>query len=603
MATNELKFTLKSVIYPPSNRLPFALGQTVDSEDIPPPTDPTPPKPKNPFKPLIGFGVDCRTDKAVAVGDCDKVYYRGGGVAGCYGFGRTTGKLIKNCANLTTAPFYPLANGHGVGQGYGVLLGQCFGSLVDGFVPLSHCDAAKVSKTVAYQSCVAVFGKRQAHFYHCQAPFVQGVEQFKRCISHAKQGALVGRCRSNTVLPAVGVPCRYYPIPEPPPPPVQGVCRLLPPSNRLPFGLTKRARMPSNQLPFALTCWHDDAPEFVPTVGTYIVKNTITATLGGIAFDPVSFSIRCDMNGYCWQGSVGLSPTQYAKIKHKLDTERGDEPIITVDINGFVFAIIAEDISRNRAFVNHSYTIGGRSATARLGADYAKAQTDLVRQDNYASQLINAQLADLPVTVGQYDIADWLIPSGSYAINNQTPIAVINEVVNACGGFVWSDPSLPKLHLQKRWKVNAWELAAANPDVVLSVDVVKSIADQKRVTPRYNTVTLVGQTQAGEVYRDRQGRDRIAPIDTSDLYTDRDCIIPKGQQLLSDSGTHADYTLVMRWTDKYNIKLAQLGQIWQINDPEGAFKGVVTSVAVDVRLENDAPTVWQTVGIDRYMDG
>lgn len=601
MATNELKFALKSVIYPPSDRLSFALGQSVDDGELPPPKPADPPK--NPFKPLIGMGVDCRVDKAVIVGDCDRVRYQGSGVAGCLWLGRTDGKLIKNCVDLTVSTFYPLANCHGVVRGYGVLLGRCFGSLVDGFVPLSHCDTAKVSKTVAYRNCANAFGKRQAQFYHCQAPFMQGVEQFRSCVSHAKKGALTGHCQPNTVLPAVAVPCRYYPIPEPPPPPVQGVCRIRPPSNQLLFALEKRVRMPSNQLPFALNCWHDKTPEVAQTIGTYIVKNTITATLGGVAFDPVSFSIRCDMNGYCWQGSVSLSPTQYAKIKHKLDSERGAEPIITVDINGFVFAIIAEDVSRSRAFVNHTYTIGGRSVTARLGADYALSHSDIVNQDNYASQLINAQLANLPFTVGHYDIADWLIPSGNYAINNQTPIAVISQIANACGGFVWSDPSLPKLHLQKRWKVNAWELATANPDVVVSVDVVKSISDQKRVNPRYNTVTLVGQEQAGEVYRERQGRDRIAPIDTSDLYTDRDCIIAKGQQLLSDSGTHADYSLVMRWTDKYNIHLAQLGQIWQVNDPEGAFRGVVTSVAVDVRLENDAPTVWQTVGIDRYMDG
>lgn len=112
----------------------------------------------------------------------------------------------------------------------------------------------------------------------------------------------------------------------------------------------------------------------------------------------------------------------------------------------------------------------------------------------------------------------------------------------------------------------------------------------------------MGGKQAGEVFRQRQGRDRIAPIDTSDLYTDRGCIIAKGCQILSDSGTHGEYRLVMRWADKYNIHLAELGQIWQMNDPEGAFKGVVTSVSVDVKLENDVPTVWQTVGIDRYLD-
>lgn len=59
-------------------------------------------------------------------------------------------------------------------------------------------------------------------------------------------------------------------------------------------------------------------------------------------------------------------------------------------------------------------------------------------------------------------------------------------------------------------------------------------------------------------------------------------------------------------SDKHNLPLAKLGQIWQINDDtdggDGAFNAVVTSVALSVSRDNDAVVVWQTVGIDRYVD-
>lgn len=79
-------------------------------------------------------------------------------------------------------------------------------------------------------------------------------------------------------------------------------------------------------------------------------------------------------------------------------------------------------------------------------------------------------------------------------------------------------------------------------------------------------------------------------------------MLPAGIAILSDSGTHGDYTLKLRWADKYNLPLAQLGEIWQFNDPEGAWRGVITGVGIDVDQDNDSPTVWQSITIDRYLD-
>ncbi len=141
----------------------------------------------------------------------------------------------------------------------------------------------------------------------------------------------------------------------------------------------------------------------------------------------------------------------------------------------------------------------------------------------------------------------------------------------------------------------------ASPDVVVPMDVVRSMSERTDVKPRYNTVMLVG-IAANEIYRNRQGRDLIAPLENNALYTDRNCVVPRGIELLSNSGMHGLYTVKMRWAEKYNLPLAKLGQIWQFNDVDGAWKGVITSVSVAVEWDNEAPTVWQTLGVDRYLD-
>ena len=80
------------------------------------------------------------------------------------------------------------------------------------------------------------------------------------------------------------------------------------------------------------------------------MHNVITATIGGIAVDILSFGIKTDMDSYCWQGDITITAKDYAKIKAKLDVPRGSEPMINVTVNGFVFGFIAEEQSRSRKF-------------------------------------------------------------------------------------------------------------------------------------------------------------------------------------------------------------------------------------------------------------
>ena len=61
-------------------------------------------------------------------------------------------------------------------------------------------------------------------------------------------------------------------------------------------------------------------------------------------------------------------------------------------------------------------------------------------------------------------------------------------------------------------------------------------------------------------------------------------------------------TVSLPVSDKYAIPMADLGEIWQINEPTGSWQGVVVGMSVEVKIENDAPVVTQNVTIDRYFD-
>lgn len=471
------------------------------------------------------------------------------------------------------------------------------------FIPIYSELQPVISSTVGYTRCVKAHSAKVAHHRNCKTLPLEPAINFATSAGHKVHGVGISKCQTTKIQHAVQVPDRYYPIPEPPPVKPDNVCRIRPPSSALPLRMArKRNGLLSSHLPLSLTCWHDDPPLTVPSLRSYIVHNVITATIGGIAVDILSFGIKTDMDSYCWQGDITITAKDYAKIKTKLDAPRGSEPMINVTVNGFVFGFIAEEQSRSRKFAQNSHSLSGRSITARLGADYARSQGGLIDQASYVSQIVAQQLNGLPISVLDWDINDWLVPANTYSVANKTPIAVIQDIAAAGGGFVVSDASQATLSVKPRWPVAAWQLASATPDVTVPIDVISDISDKRRTNAQYNTVLLTGSTEGGEVYRQTQGQDAEAPTQSHDLYTDRDAIVPAGTAILSDSGIHGDYTLKMRWADKYNIQLAQLGQIWQVNDPEGAWRGVVTGVSVDTGLADGALTVSQTVTIDRYMD-
>ena len=600
-----LPLTQKISEQPPSNRLPLALNRklaTLDAVIITPtdPTDPTTPK-----RTMSGVSIAMQGSAAVAVdiAKSSNNLQLAIAIAETARAYRQMGVNIADDYWSLLKPFVNLGNATATEYGDVVNLAMQFDSYWYQYVLLANATRINVSDTVSYASVLLSDSAGVVSFDKPQFEPQQPAIDLATSLQNNEHGAFVGNQHGSRTQHAVPVPWRYYPIDEAPPPPAVFACRIRPPSSQLPLNLTrKRNGLPSSALPLPLMCWHDQAPEFIPDLRSYIVHNTVTATIGGIAIDPIDFNIKTDMQSYCWQGGIKISDSQYRKVKAKLEVERGNEPLVIVVVNGVSYSFIAEDISRNRVFGNYSYSISGRSSTARLGQDYAHSQGGTISQDLYASQIINMQLADLPFTLDRFEVKDWLIPAGTFNVSNQTPISIIHQLATACGGILVSDPLNATLSIYPKWKKPAWELATATADLVVPMGIVQSISDKKRVIPRYNTVTLIGRTEASEVYRSLQGRNLIAPVDNSVLYTDRDCVVPKGIQILSDSGTHGLYTLKMRVADKYNMPLVSLGQILQISDPEGAWKGIVTGVSLDIGRDNDAISVWQTVNIDRYLD-
>ena len=374
----------------PSDRLPLPLGggQT-----------PPPPKPKN--VPISGC-TPVRTAPAATVSTCLRVHDHGARISTCQRVRYRPATDIGRCWRLRMIPLPPVAactritlpTAAPVARCYRIhnaalpLLGGCYhGHNVRGWL-LRRCVAQHIPVAVPLRGC--------HRLRYPVAPLLVS------CATVHYWGKALRSCHIVRYRHAVRPPCEYYPIPLPPPPPDLSPCRIRPPSDRLPLPFARRRiSRDSARLALPLRCWHDGNTNDLPILPGYIMHNKITADLNGEPLDLLALTLTTDTASYCWQGDITLSPASFAKLNIDGRTA-GDEAVITIRINGNRWDILAEDYRDTRKFIGHTYTVTGRSITAKLGADYAKGRHSKYDAARYARQIADEQLNLLP-----YRIAAW----------------------------------------------------------------------------------------------------------------------------------------------------------------------------------------------------
>lgn len=595
----------------PSDRLPLPLvrGGTVwPSDRLPLPLGggqtPPPPKPKTV---AISGCAPVHTAPAATVGTCLRVHDHGARISTCrqlryrpaVDIGRcwrlrmTPLPSLAACTRVTLPTAAPVARCYRIHNAALPLLGGCYhGHNVRGWL-LRRCVAQHIPVAVPLRGC-----------HRLRYPVAP---RLVNCATVHYWGKALRSCHIVRYQRAVRPPCEYYPIPLPPPPPDLSPCRIRPPSDRLPLPFTRRRiNRDSARLALPLRCWHDGNTNDLPILPGYIMHNKITADLNGEPLDLLALTLTTDTTSYCWQGDITLSPASFAKLG--IDQRAaGDEAVITLRINGNRWDILAEDYRDTRKFIGHSYTVTGRSITAKLGADYAKGRHSKYDAARYARQIADEQLNLLPYRIAAWEAVDWLIPGDTYTISGQTPIEVIADLAKAAGGFVESHPYEAQLFVRPVWRQPAW--AKPTPALTIPANLILSVSGQRRISERCNAVRLTpaaeqiggAKAKGGLVYREGTDQQPEASTLTHAAYTDTDVMRAAGIHALSETGTHKIETVTLPWAEKYQLPLASLGAVWAFAEGGQTWQGIIKGVSVAVELDGGAPVVTQTVSIDRYM--
>lgn len=364
----------------------------------------------------------------------------------------------------------------------------------------------------------------------------QGLPAWLRQQDLSGRGISIRTNRRTRAQEAMRPPAgRYTP---PPPPPVVNPC--YDPNTHLLF---KDAPNGSHLL-FICDNHTDPLPPgqvVVPIRSVYIVLNDVYLKRvdGNLMLPATSVNLSIDVDSWTWAFSATL-PSQ---AQGDVEPVSGQPTELEVNVNGSLYRVLVEQVSRERTFGSDSIRINGRGKSALLAAPYAPTLSFANSSQRTAQQLMADVLTVNGVPLGwdiDWQLEDWLVPAETFSVRGSYMDA-LNTIVGAAGAYLRPHPVDQELSALLRYPVAPWGWGALSPDYELPSAVMLREGIEWRTRPEYNRVFVSGQ-QSGvlaRVTRTGTAGDLLAPMVTDALITSPIAARQRGTAILADTGRQA----------------------------------------------------------------
>ncbi|ENV64273.1 hypothetical protein F949_01662 [Acinetobacter junii NIPH 182] len=335
-------------------------------------------------------------------------------------------------------------------------------------------------------------------------------------------------------------------------------------------------------------------PNLAPVDWWYIVNEIkVTRLDNGQEIQIYSGDYSTDRSSWSW--SYNLSIPFYEKSK--TEPINGQPVILKIMINGNEHRMLLENISRSRQFGKDFYKLSGRSPTALLDAPYSPTRSFTQENERSSVQLVQAELdrvnSDVVLNWDLIDALGWILPPESLSYSNLTPIAAIKLIVEAAGGFIYSEPTSNTLTIKPRYKKTWWDsIAVEEYDRVIPESIVTDQSTDYLPYPDYNGVFITNDRtgDTGKVKRIGTAGDVLQESINNPLLTSTSVMHSKGREVLAKAGLVENHSLLMPITQEIGLCLP--GELVAFNsDWWGIVDGV--SGSFTHKLVN------QTVSIER----
>lgn len=335
-------------------------------------------------------------------------------------------------------------------------------------------------------------------------------------------------------------------------------------------------------------------PNIAPVDWWYIVNEIkVTRLDNGQEIQIYSGDYSTDRSSWSW--SYNLSIPFYEKSK--TEPINGQPVILKIMINGNEHRMLLENISRSRQFGKDVYKLSGRSPTALLDAPYSPTRSFTQENERSSVQLVQTELdrvnSDVVLNWDLIDALGWILPPESLSYSNLTPIAAIKLIVEAAGGFIYSEPNSNTLTIKPRYKKTWWEsIVVEEYDRVIPESIVTDQSTDYQPYPDYNGVFITNDRtgDTGKVKRIGTAGDVLQESINSPLLTSTTVMHSKGREVLAKSGLVENHSLLMPITQ--DIGLCLPGELVAFN---GDWWGIVDGVSGSFTHK----LVNQTVSIER----
>ncbi|WP_432745755.1 hypothetical protein ABXJ76_07780 [Methylobacter sp. G7] len=329
----------------------------------------------------------------------------------------------------------------------------------------------------------------------------------------------------------------------------------------------------------------------IPTQSAYIMQHTITVTL--LDLTPISMesvNLGLDADSFAWQFSgTLLDKSDLVKVQQV----GSDEPVqLVITINGYNWKVLVERIEHSRQFGGRSISLSGRGLTALLGQPYEQPASA-----TQSSALTVQQLAELQLPTGwtiNWTAVTWLVPSGAYSYNNQTPIQALATLVGDIGAMIVPSRDSKVLNVMPRYPVLPWDFGLLSPDVVIPEAAITELS-QRPVVPYQANGVYVHGTEVGGVLAwcrlDGTDGARLASTTSNALMTDAIGCRALGERIIAGQYTQPSVRSLSVPMDGVIVPLVSVGQLVSVTLDGVSVKGIVNSVSIAASLGSVRQTI------------
>lgn len=262
----------------------------------------------------------------------------------------------------------------------------------------------------------------------------------------------------------------------------------------------------------------DDCIPALPKRNWWYIVNTLTAERldTGEKIKVMDGTYSTSRSQWCWTYSITVAHTE----KDKLQPINGQPVILKIMINGFEHHILLEDPEETRRFASVLYTYPGRSVTALNSDKYGPTRSFIQDNERTSVQLVQAEIDRANAnTILDWKLIDelgWIVPTESLSYAELAPIDAIKQVVDAGGGFIYSQKAGNILSILPRYQKGYWDTMTVDDyDILLSESLVmqQNIKKNDEYIADFNAITVVNSRNGESLKVQQRGTSGGIPLE------------------------------------------------------------------------------------------